>query len=62
MNALPKAELDRIVQNYVDAVHTLCRYEAALHRIANMGRDTADDAHTIAREALAVTRAQTDAH
>lgn len=55
---LPKSELDRIVQNYVDAVHTICRYEAALHRIANMGRDTADDAHTIARDALAASRAQ----
>ena len=49
---IPKAELDAIVRNYVNTVQTLCHYELALHTIANMGRDNADDAHTIARKAL----------
>jgi hypothetical protein len=59
---LTRDDYGRVVKLYTEAVYKLLHYEAALHRIANMGRDTADDAHTIAREALAVTRAQADAH
>jgi hypothetical protein len=45
-------ELSRVVKLYTEAVYKLLHYEAALHTIANMGRDNADDAHTIARRTL----------
>jgi hypothetical protein len=46
-------ELSRIVKLYTEAVYKLLHYEAALHTIANMSRDQCEDAHAIARRALA---------
>ena len=46
-------ELSRVVKLYTEAVYKLLHYEAALHSIANMSRDQCEDAHAIARRALA---------